>query len=297
MLDDLGSNSADFGERTVRSGDVRLRCVTAGPSDGPLVLFLHGFPARWSTWRALLPTFARAGYLAVAPDLRGYGTSDRPKGVDSYSVLRIVEDVIAILDTFGRERAFIVGHDVGGGVAWALAMGHPQRVERLAVLNSVHVVGFERQIRKWSQFSKSWYVFFFLLPWIPEWWLSRHDFRFVHRSLVADGLRDEVVRDLLEGIRPPGALRAALDWYRANFRDVARGRLVAKKVNLPTLVVWGDRDTHLDPELANPPPDWVSQVRVEHVPEAGHWVHHEAPDKVSALLLSHGGGGSPGGAT
>ncbi len=285
----LQGAEAGFQQRTVRSGDVKLHCVCAGPSDGPLVLLLHGFPARWSTWREVLPALARAGLLAVAPDLRGYGASDRPAGVDSYSVLRAIDDALAIQAAFQRERCFVVGHDFGGGIAWALAMTHPERVERLAVLNSVHVVGFERQMRKWSQLSKSWYVFLFLLPWLPEWWLSRRDFAFVHRSLVADGLRDDVVRDLLEGIRPRGALHAALNWYRASFRDVARKRLLPKKVDLPTLAIWGDRDTNLDPELATPPADWVSDVRVEHVPEAGHWVHHEAPDKVNAMLLSHFG--------
>ncbi|MBV9945380.1 MAG: alpha/beta fold hydrolase [Myxococcales bacterium] len=145
--------TAAFEERTVQSGQVRLRCVTAGPANGPLVLFLHGFPARWSTWRGILPAFARAGYLAVAPDLRGYGASDRPAGVDSYSIMRIVEDVIAILDAFGRRRSVVVGHDVGGGVAWATAMAHPERFERLAILNSVHPVGFERRMRKWSQLA------------------------------------------------------------------------------------------------------------------------------------------------
>lgn len=285
----VGEADAGLHQRTILSRDVRLHCVSAGPPDGHLVLLLHGFPVRWSTWREILPAFARAGYLAIAPDLRGYGASDRPDGVDSYSVLRILEDVLAILDAFRRERCFVVGHDVGGGVAWALAMAHPHRVERLAILNSVHVVGFERQIRKWSQFSKSWYFFFFLVPWLPEWWLSRRDFRFVRRSLVADGLRDDVVRDLLEGIRPAGALHAALNGYRANFIDVARKRFAPRKVDVPTLVVWGDRDPHLDSELATPPADWVSNVRVAHVPEAGHWVHHDAPERVCALLLSHAG--------
>jgi pimeloyl-ACP methyl ester carboxylesterase len=172
-------------------------------------------------------------------------------------------------------------------------MAHPERVARLAVLNSVHVVGFERQMRKWSQFSKSWYVFFFLLPWLPEWWLSRRNYRFTLRSLVADGLSEAVVRDLLEGIRPPGALRAAINWYRANFQDVLRKRFAPKRVDLPTLVIWGDRDTHFDPELANPPSDWVRDVRVEHIPHAGHWVQHEAPEEVAALLLTHAGGALP----
>ncbi len=276
-----------FAEHTIQSGDVRLHCSTLGPADGPLVLFLHGFPARGTTWRELLPAFAEAGYFAVAPDLRGYGASDRPAGVDSYAMPRIVEDAIAILDAFGRKRAYVVGHDFGGGVAWAVAMAHPERVERLAILNSVHPVGMERQIRKGSQLRKSWYIFFFLLPWIPEWWLARRDFRFLRQALAADGLGDAVVDDLLEGVRPPGALHAAINWYRASFRDVARKRVVPKKVDLPTLVVWGDRETHLDPELATPPADWVSHVRIEHVPEGSHWVHHDAPAKVTALLLVH----------
>lgn len=169
------------------------------------MLLVHGFPCRWSTWRDILPALADEGYLAVAPDLRGYGSSDRPAGVDSYSVSRFVEDVLAIIDAHGRDRVFLVGHDLGGGVASMTAMNHAERITRLAILSSVHLVGLERQIRKWSQFEKSWYVFFFLLPWLPEWWLSRKDFRLVRRSLADDGLSSSVVDDLIEGVRPPGA--------------------------------------------------------------------------------------------
>jgi pimeloyl-ACP methyl ester carboxylesterase len=275
------------GTRTVHSGDVGIHCVSAGPEDGPLVVLLHGFPARWSTWRDILPGLARAGYLAVAPDLRGYGASDRPRGIDSYSIVRIVDDVLAILDAYGRDRAFIVGHDFGGGVAWALAMTHPERVERLAILNAIHPVGFERQIRKWSQLVKSWYLFFFLLPWLPEWWLSRRSFRFVHRSLADDGLPGPVIDDLLEGIRPDGALHAAIDMIRASFRDGARKILAPTKVDLSTLIVWGDRERHFDAELATPPPDWVTNARVEHLPRGSHWVHHDEPTAVTALLVEH----------
>ncbi len=268
---------------------MRLHCVSGGPADGPLVVFIHGFPARWSTWRGLLPAFARAGYLAVAPDLRGYGASGRPQGIDHYSVPRIVADVIAIIDAFGRDDAFLVGHDFGGGIAWATAMAHPERVTRLAILNAVHPIGFERRIRKWSQFAKSWYIFFFLLPWLPEWWMSRKNFRFLERSLADDGLSNDVVQDLLEGVRPPGALHAAVDWYRASFRDGARKRVAPKRVDLPALVIWGDRERHFDPELAIPPPDWVTNARVEHVPERSHWVHHDAPEKVTERILAHFG--------
>jgi pimeloyl-ACP methyl ester carboxylesterase len=274
-----------FLTRTVLSGKVRLHCVSAGPEDGALVLLLHGFPARWSTWRGILPVLAREGYLAVAPDLRGYGESDRPAGLDSYSVPRFVEDVLAVMSAYGRERAFVVGHDFGGGLAWMTAMQHPERVSRLAILNAIHPVGFERQIRKWSQLKKSWYIFFFLIPWIPEWWLSRKKFRFLHRSLADDGLPATVIDDLLEGVRPPGALHAAIDSIRASFRDGARKLLVPKEVDLPTLIVWGDREQHFDSVLATPPADWVPNARLEHVPQGSHWVHHDEPEAVTRLLL------------
>jgi pimeloyl-ACP methyl ester carboxylesterase len=145
----------------------------------------------------------------------------------------------------------------------------------------------ERQMRKWSQLSKSWYVFLFQVPWLPEWLLSRNDFAFVRKSLAADGLSSEAVDDLLEGIRPPGALHAALNWYRASFRDAVRRRIVLAKVDIPTLVVWGDREPYLDPELASPPADWVSNAQVAHVPEGSHWVHHDAPHRVASLLVEH----------
>ena len=271
----------------VQCGDVRLHCAVAGPGDGPLTVLLHGFPARWSTWRAPMAALAAAGHRVVAPDLRGYGESDKPKGVSNYSVRWIVDDVAALIRAFGRERASVAGHDFGGGVAWAIAMLRPEIVTRLATLNSVHPVGFERQMKRWSQIKKSWYVFFFLLPRIPEWFLARNDFRFLHQSLEDDGLSPETARDLFEGVKPEGALHAAIDWYRASFRDGARKRIAPKKVDIEMLSIWGDRERHLDPELATPPADWVTRARVEHVAEGSHWVHHDAPEKVSRLLIEH----------
>jgi pimeloyl-ACP methyl ester carboxylesterase len=281
------AHAPDLVAHTIESGSLRLRCMSAGPSDGPMALLLHGFPARWTTWREPMRALAGAGFLAVAPDLRGYGESDKPVGVEAYSMSPIVEDVAAIVRAFGRERVSVAGHDFGGGVAWATAMLRPDLVSRLAILNSVHPVGFERQMRTWSQRRKSWYMFFFQLPWAPEWLLSRKDFRFVRNALAADGLAPDVIDDLLEGIRPPGALHAAIDWYRASFRTGVRRRFAPSKVDVPTLVIWGDRETHLDPELAQPPADFVSDVRVVHVPEASHWVHHDAPEKVASLLIDH----------
>jgi epoxide hydrolase 4 len=283
----MASAASGLTSHTVDSGGLRLHCTTAGPSSGTMVLLLHGFPARWSTWRHPMRALADAGFFAVAPDLRGYGESDKPSEVDAYSVARIVDDVAAIVQAFGRRSACIAGHDFGGGLAWATAMLRPDLVLRLATLNSVHPVGFQRQIRKWSQLKKSWYVFFFLLPWAPEWFLSRHDFRFVRRSHADDGLSPETIDDLLEGIRPPGAMHAAINWYRASFRGGLEKHQLDAKVESPTLAIWGDRERHLDPELAEPPRDLVTHACVVHVPEAGHWVQHDAPDEVAKLLIEH----------
>lgn len=272
---------------TIDRSGMRLHCMSAGRPDDAMVLFLHGFPTRWSTWRQPMRALADAGFFAVAPDLRGYGESDKPAHVSAYSLARLIEDVAAIVHGFGRKQVCLVGHDIGGGLAWGTAMVRPDLVSRLAILNSVHPIGFEREIRKWSQLKKSWYVFFFLVPGIPEWFLSRRDYRFLRRSLADDGLSPETIDDLLEGVRPPRALHAAIDYYRASFSDGVRRRLPRAKVDLPTLVVWGDKEQHLNAALAQPPADWVPDVRVVHIPEASHWVHHDAPDQVAALLVEH----------
>jgi pimeloyl-ACP methyl ester carboxylesterase len=281
------SEASEPSSRFIDGDGIRLHAKTLGPRDGPLVLLLHGFPARWSTWRAQMRALADAGFFVVAPDLRGVGESEKPPGVDAYSVLRFVDDVAAIIRGLDRERAFVAGHDFGGGVAWATAMSRPELVTRLCTINSIHPVGIEKQMRRWAQIKKSWYVFFFLLPRLPEWWLSRNDFRFVKRSLMDDGLTAESVDDVIAGLRHEGAMHATVDWYRASFRDVAKKRFVPAKVDAPMLSIWGDRERHFVPELAEPPADFVPNARVAHVPDGGHWVHHEAPEKVSALLIEH----------
>jgi pimeloyl-ACP methyl ester carboxylesterase len=287
MSPPMTTEPSDFAARTIDSAGIKLRCHTAGPMDGPLVLLLHGFPARWSTWRVPMRALAAKGFFVVAPDLRGFGESDKPADVDAYSIARVADDVAAIIHAFGRERACVAGHDFGGGATWATAMLRPEVVTRIAILNSVHPVGYARQMRKWSQLKRSWYVFLFQLPRLPEWFLARDGYGFVRRSLAEDGLAPEVVDDLLEGLRPPGAVEAAVNWYRASFRDGIRKRTKPARVNIPALVIWGDEDRYLDPELATPPADWVTGARVAHVPGASHWVQHDAPDAVTTLLAEH----------
>jgi pimeloyl-ACP methyl ester carboxylesterase len=279
------ANPPEIERRTVDVGEVRLDCAFCGSPKDPLVVLLHGFPACAGTWRAILPAVAAAGFLAVAPDMRGYAKSEKPSGVAAYSVAHLVSDVAGLITALGQTNAHVVGHDFGGGVAWAIAMAKPEMVRTLTILNAVHPVGFEAAIKKWSQLKKSWYLFFFQLPWIPEWWLARKDFAFLRSSLADDGLATEAIEEFIDALRAPGALEAALNWYRASFRDGLRKRLEPKKIETPTLIVWGEAERHLERELSVPPDGWVENARTVYVPNASHWVHHDAPARVTELLL------------
>lgn len=168
-----------------QNGDIRLHAVAAGPANGPLLLLLHGFPEFWYGWRKQIASLAAAGFRVVIPDGRGYNDSSKPKAVSSYTLRCLVSDVLAIIEQSGRERAFLAGHDWGAIVAWSVAGRHPDRVERLAILNVPHPAVMRRFLFSHpGQLLRSWYVFFFQLPWLPELLFSARGFKTGLRSLV-----------------------------------------------------------------------------------------------------------------
>jgi pimeloyl-ACP methyl ester carboxylesterase len=172
---------------TVETNGVRLHVVTAGPEDGPLVVLLHGFPEFWYSWHNQIPALVEAGYRVVAPDMRGYNRSEKPSGVDAYHIDELVSDVAGLVRAFDRESGHIVGHDWGGLVAWQTAIDRPSVVDRLAVLNAPHPSKYEEVIRtSLSQLRKSWYVFYFQLPFLPEFGLGWNDFAMLD-SILKDG--------------------------------------------------------------------------------------------------------------
>ena len=275
-------------ERAVAVGEVTLRVSEAGA--GRLVVLVHGFPDGAYTWRRQLPALAAAGFHAVAPDLRGYGGSSRPRGVAAYAMSRIEDDLVGLIRSYGVDRAAIVGHDFGGGIAWSFAMHHPERVARLAILNAPHAVAFARGLRSPRQLARSWYMFAFQLPELPEWLLRRNDLR----AIRAVYMRDPVSRDAfstadierhIAALRPAGAFTAAVNYYRALFRDARALTAAIRVIRRPVLVLWGERDRYLGPELAAPDPRWVPDCRVVRIPDASHWVHLDAPDLVNAELI------------
>jgi epoxide hydrolase 4 len=264
---------------------VRLHYVEAG--EGPLVVLLHGFPEFWYSWRRQIPALAAAGYRVVAPDLRGYNLSGKPAGVAAYGVRTLVEDVRALVSALGAERANIVGHDWGAGIAWVFAMLYPELLERLAVLNGPHPERFSSALRRPRQLLKSWYMFFFKLPRLPEYALSRHDYALLFE--VFDELppwarlTDEERAAYRAAFEQPGALHAAINYYRAMMRPNAVPPLA--RIEAEVLVLWGERDPYLGSELAVPSPEWVPRVRVEYTPTAGHFVHHARGSWVNERLI------------
>jgi pimeloyl-ACP methyl ester carboxylesterase len=265
--------------------NVRLHWVEAG--EGPLVVLLHGFPQFWWEWRWQIPALAAAGFRVVAPDMRGYNLSEKPARVASYRVQCLVDDVVGRGGSRGGETAHFGAHDWGGIVAWWMGMLAPERVHRLAILNAPHPRAFARELMTPDQMMKSWYAAAFQVPIIPEAAFRRNDFALIERIFRADTVRpgafsDQDIQLYREAAARPGAIKAMIHYYRAAARY---GGPRTRKIALPTLLIWGDRDTALTVRLTHGLERWVPGIRVEHLPEASHWVAEEFPDRVNELLL------------
>jgi pimeloyl-ACP methyl ester carboxylesterase len=272
-------------------GGVRLHYVEAG--SGPLVVLLHGFPEFWYSWRHQIEPIAAAGYRVVAPDMRGYNLSSRPQGWRDYDLQLLAGDIAGLIRGLGEDGAHLAGHDWGAAVAYGVAMYHPELIRRLAILNVPHPVRMLEGFRTLRQLRKSWYMFFFQIPRLPERLIARDDFSFAKRSLRSDSkdaFTDEDLDRYVEAWSRPGALTGMINYYRAALRRSPRNaeaRLAP--IQCPTLVIWGMRDRYLGSELADPPRKWVPNARLERIEDATHWVQHDAPERVSELLIAHFG--------
>lgn len=271
--------------RSVMAAGVRLHVVEAGDVTAPLVLLLHGFPESWRSWQGQIRALAAAGFRVMAPDLRGFNESERPRRVRDYQLERIADDVAVLVRASGAPSVSVVGHDWGGLAAWELAMHHPGLLDRLVVINAPHPVTLVRGLRRPRQALKCWYMFFFQLPWWPERYLRTNELR-VLRGALASSLDPDTRDHFVEAMARTGALTAAINYYRAAFRQiVTRSLRPPRRIDVPVMVIWGERDRHLMRDLATPPRSLVSDVRIEWLPAASHWVHADASEQVNALLL------------
>ena len=278
-----------------RSGDgVRLHVVEAGPRDGPPVLLLHGFPECWACWRSQIGPLVAAGLRVIVPDQRGYNLSDRPRGIGPYRLDRLTLDAVALLDSLRIDRVVVVGHDWGGMVAWWLAITEPQRVSALVACNIPHPLVMRRFMwRDPRQRRRSWYVYFFQLPWFPERWLGRHDFKVLRSMLRGSSRRGTFGDDILDvyhqAWRRPGALTSMLAWYRAAVRRPLR-RPECVEVQAPTTIVWGARDRALGVDMVEPSLALCRIGRSRIVDDATHWIQHEEPELVTGAILEAASG-------
>jgi pimeloyl-ACP methyl ester carboxylesterase len=277
---------------------VTLAVQAGGPADAEPILFLHGFPESHRTWRGVAPDLAR-DFRVIAPDQRGFAASDKPEGVEAYRTDRILEDLIALADALGLARFTLVGHDWGGAVAWLAALKHPDRLSRLVIVNAPHPLIFQKSLfDDPAQRAASQYINAFRNPLMEtgiaamglETFFSKTFASHADISLLSDAERQAYLDDWGRA----GALTAMLNWYRASeivvpkvgeeARAPAWTMLPFPKIEVPTLVLWAMRDTALLPVQLDGLDDLVADLRLVTIPEAGHFVPWEQPDKVAAAI-------------
>jgi len=280
---------------------IRLHYAESGSGES-LVILLHGFPEFWYSWRHQL-AFLGKRYHVVAPDMRGYNLSDKPSRVEDYQIDVLVEDVIGLIRHFRRSKATIVGHDWGAGVAWAVAQRHPEHVSRLAVLQVPPAAAWRANLTL-KQLWRSWYMFFFQLPRLPEWLIRRNNFVSVERvfkeKVVRNGsFTDWDIEAYKEALRRPGALTGAINYYRANvFRLMRRSKpaITAQpvgeegknsgRIRVPTLFIYGEQDFAILPETVRGVEKYIdAPYREVRIPDSGHWVQNEAVSEVNDAIM------------
>jgi pimeloyl-ACP methyl ester carboxylesterase len=275
--------------REVAANGLTFEVAEAGTGDH-LVLCLHGFPELNYSWRHQMPLLAGMGYRVWAPNQRGYSDGARPGAVSEYSADRIVADAAALFDASGAKKLTLMAHDWGGAIAWMFAINRVRAIERLIVMNLPHPMCFAEALRHGPQRRRSWYIAFFQLPWLPERMMLRGDaagIRNAFRGMAVDKTRfpDAVLDVYAKAAQRPGAMTAMINWYRAAARHRDRMKLVnGGRVEVPTLIVWGEEDKALGLETLDGTERYAADLTIRRLPGVSHWVQQEAPEAVNAIV-------------
>jgi len=287
------SDISKFRYSRVKTNGVTLNVIEAGPADGELVVLLHGFPeTALLSWHNQIGPLAEAGYHVIAPDQRGYNTSDKPEGVAPYQASETTADVLGLLSHYKADSAFIVGHDWGAMVAWRFAINHPEKVKKLSILNVPHPGVFMKYLMSHpTQMLKSWYIYFFQLPYLPEFLFARENYR-VGRALMAGSsnkgktFSSDLIPLYVQGWSEKDEVTGMLNWYRAAITiDSFSKKLDNARVKPDTLILWGEKDVALESGMVEPSLGLCDNGKAIYFSEATHWVQHDQPTEVTSHLI------------
>lgn len=272
----------------VGCNDITLHVVTAGKPEDPMMLFLHGFPESWYSWRHQIPYFASKGYFCVAPDMRGYNLSEKPPLKFDYTIDKLTADVKGLIHAYGKHKCVLVAHDWGGAIAWAFTQMFPEYVDRLVTLNMPYPSLFQKALRtNPNQIRRSWYIYFFQLPLLPERLLARGDYqiyKIFRKSMVnKDKISSEDEKYFKRSLSRPSALTAMLNYYRCIFMFSNLKPKSTKPFTTPTLMIFGERDTAIGKELTYGTENYVKDLTVRYL-NASHWVQQDCPKEVNELM-------------
>lgn len=290
---DLGATSTFV---RLEANNVELHVVTAGEDlqTNPVAVLLHGFPDSWHTWHNQIPELVKAGYFVVAPDMRGYNLSEKKEGVNNYDPDILASDVAELIKYYKRDKVVLFGHDWGAAVAWHFARLYPELLSKLVILNVPYPIAFDKNMSV-TQLLKSWYMFFFQLPYLPELTLSGQTFLgpFVFpTSLALSKLYSPLYWKLLHSaVMQPQAATCTINYYRAMARSKLSKRgpnkpKLNKNVEVPTLILFGIKDKYLSPTLLTGTEQWVPNITIKTF-DVGHWVHIEAPEQINENIVSY----------
>lgn len=284
--------NGEFEHKFVKTNGILLHVVTSGPIAGEPVILLHGFPEFWLGWVHQIGYLAAQGFRVIVPDQRGYYLSDKPRRVAAYHLDELARDVTGLMDALGYQDAFLVGHDWGGAVGWWLALHHPERLRKMAILNVPYPAVVMEAIRAGNkeQRRKSWYVLAFQVPWLAERGFRSQNKGEGRNILLRTSHKDTFTPEELlvyeHAWDKPGAVTAMLNWYRANFRTfMTMFHPPSGSIQTPTLMLWGEQDRALGKELAQPTIDLCADGRLVFFPDATHWLQHDEAEAVNQHLL------------
>ncbi len=272
--------------RFINANGLQFEVLEEGTGDR-LALCLHGFPEHAVSWRHQMPLLAGLGYRVWAVNQRGYGRSTRPAAVADYALPLLMADVAALIDASGATSVVLIGHDWGAMVAWCFAAARLRPLERLVIMNVPHPLCFRAALKHWRQRRKSWYIAFFQLPWLPERMLTANGGDAVRRMFGRVALPPDVLATYTRQVTEPAAATAMLNWYRAGRASRSGMPNLARPIETPTLVIWGEEDVALDLICLDGTERYVRDLTIRRLPGVSHWVQQDAPEAVNELLRGY----------